>query len=87
MARHYSDHHAIPNDFDLVFPASNGRWMCRKNWQRRGFNAACIEAGLVETIEKDGERIEVPKYRPYDLRHFFASMLIDKKTTSRRSKS
>jgi integrase len=87
MARHYSDHHAIPNDFDLVFPASNGRWMCRKNWQRRGFNAACIEAGLVETIEKDGERIEVPKYRPYDLRHFFASMQIDKKTTSRRSKS
>jgi integrase len=80
MVRHYSDHHAAPNDFDLVFPASNRRWMCRKNWQRRGFNAACIEAGLVETVEQDGERIEVPKYRPYDLRHFFASMLIEKQT-------
>ena len=80
MVRHYSDHHAVPNDFDLVFPASNGRWLCRKNWQRRGFNAACIEAGLVETVEQDGERIEVPKYRPYDLRHFFASMLIEKQT-------
>lgn len=80
MVRHYSDHHATLNDFDLVFPASNGRWLCRKNWQRRGFNEACLEAGLVETVEKDGERIEVPKYRPYDLRHFFASMLIERKT-------
>ena len=45
-----------------------------------GFNVACIEAGLVETVEEEGRIVHKPKYRPYDLRHFFASMLIEKKT-------
>ncbi len=80
MVRHYADYHAAKNDYDLVFPASSGHWQCRRNWQRRGFNVACIEAGLVEATEKHGKRIERPKYRPYDLRHFFASMLIEKQT-------
>lgn len=79
MVRHYAENHAMDNKYDLVFPASNGRWLCRRNWQRRGFNAACIEAGLVTACEIKGELIEQPKYRPYDLRHFFASMLIEKK--------
>lgn len=48
-------------------------------WQRRGFNVACVEAGLVEIVEEDGKEIEQPKYRPYDLRHFFASVLIEQK--------
>ena len=48
-------------------------------WQRRGFNRACEEAGLMVEVEDEetGEVIEKPKYRPYDLRHFFASMLIE----------
>lgn len=79
MVRHYAEHHATANEFDLIFPAANGRWLCRKNWQRRGFDVACKEAGLVETVEGKGGRIEQSKYRPYDLRHFFASMLIEKK--------
>jgi len=80
MVSYYSDHLAAPNEYDLAFPASNGRWICRKNWQRRGFNSACIEAGLIESKEEKGNTVEKPKYRPYDLRHFFASMLIEKKT-------
>ena len=68
------------NKHDLVFPASNGGLQSRRNWQRRGFNVACMEAGLIETIEKDGEPIEQPKYVPYDLRHFFASILIERNT-------
>lgn len=76
MIRHYAAHHSAPNEHDLVFPAANGSWMCRKNWQRRGFNAACFEAGLV--IPGD-DGTDLPKYRPYDLRHFFASMLIERK--------
>ena len=80
MVRHYSSHHAATNEYDLVFPAENGRWMCRKNWQRRGFNSACMKAGLTIKAEKNGEFIDVPKFRPYDLRHFFASLLIEKKT-------
>lgn len=78
MVRHYADHHAAPNKFDLVFPARNGQWMCRKNWQRRGFNIACTKAGLVDIEVKRGKTIEQPRYRPYDLRHFFASMLIER---------
>lgn len=76
MVRHYIEHHSHDNDFDLVFPASNGRWMCRKNWQRRGFNVACERAGLMEKVEKNGKTVEQPMYRPYDLRHFYASILI-----------
>lgn len=84
MVRHYSEHHAMPNKHDLVFPAENGKWICRKNWQRRGFNTACLKAGLTTTIEKDGDDVDVPKFRPYDLRHFFASLLIEKKTNLKR---
>lgn len=80
MVRHYAEKHASDNSYDLVFPASNGKWLCRRNWQRRGFNVACLEAKLVETVQENGEAVERPKYRPYDLRHFFASMHIEKGT-------
>ena len=79
MVRHYGKKEENNNDYDLVFPAENGRWLCRKNWQRRGFDVACLKAGLSTKVEKGGEEIEVPKYRPYDLRHFFASLLIERK--------
>ena len=79
MVRHYADHLAIPNTYDLFFPAESGRWICRRNWQRRGFETACEKAGLMEQVEVDGQIIDQVKYRPYDLRHFFASMLIAQK--------
>ncbi len=79
LVRHYGDTHGIETKHDLVFPAANGRWLCRRNWQRRGFNVACEKAGLMETVEEGSKTIERPKYRPYDLRHFFASMLIENK--------
>jgi integrase len=79
MVGHYANH-AADNKYDLIFPSESGRWQSRRNWQRRGFNIACEEAGLVETVTVDGEDVEQAKYRPYDLRHFFASMLIEKKT-------
>lgn len=78
MVRHYASHHAKDNPYDLVFPTDNGRWICRKNWQRRGFNVACIQAGLVDAGLKNGQPVEKPRYRPYDLRHFFASILIER---------
>lgn len=79
MIRYYADHLAVPNRYDLVFPSDNGRWQCRRNWQRRGFEVACEKAGLIESVEIDGIVEERVKYRPYDLRHFFASMLIEKR--------
>jgi integrase len=84
MVHHYAKHHAVPNKFDLVFPAENGQWLAPQNWLRRGFYVACIEAGLVEETEEDGETVVRPKYRPYDLRHFYASMLIEQRVNLKR---
>lgn len=58
---------------DLLFPSKTGGLMDRRNWQRRGFNVACLEAGLMI----DGLEQPKPKYIPYDLRHFFASTIIE----------
>jgi integrase len=79
MVRHYAEKHSAPNEYDLVFPTTNGKWQCPRNWRRRGFNEVCMKAGLVETIKTGSRTIVRPKYRPYDLRHFYASMLFAKK--------
>lgn len=79
LLREYIDQYTLENDYDLIFPSLEGKWQCRKNWQRRGFNVACIEAGLVEEQKIKGETVIKPKYRPYHLRHFYASMLFEKK--------
>src|SRR5258708_39774547 len=81
MVHQYAKHHAVPNKYDLVFPTENGRWLAPQNWRNRGFYVACIEAGLVEETEEDGETVVRPKYRPYDLRHFYASMLIEQRVS------
>lgn len=85
MVSHYADNHAAPNKYDLVFPTSNGKWQSTNNWRRRGFLAACFEAGLVD-LEKDlnGKTKEVPRFKPYDLRHFYASMLIENRINLKR---
>ena len=36
------------------------------------------------TVEEDGKTFDRPKYKPYDLRHFYASMLIDDKVNLKR---
>ena len=38
MVRHYADHHGVKNKYDLVFPATNGRWYQPAQLARRGFN-------------------------------------------------
>lgn len=84
MVTYYRDHKAEPNTYDLIFPTSTGRWLLPDHWRKRGFYAACEEAGLVEEVEEDGQRITKPRYKPYDLRHFFASMLIEKRMNLKR---
>lgn len=85
MVQHYAENHAAASPHDLVFPTANGRWQSTNNWRRRGFCAACIEAGLVDVkLDAKGNEIEVPRYKPYDLRHFYASMLIEKRVNLKR---
>lgn len=88
MVQHYAEFLAVKNKYDLVFPTSTGRWQETDNWRKRGFYKACIEAGLVE-LEKNelGEEIIKPKYSPYDLRHFYASMLIEQRVNLKRIQS
>ncbi len=81
---HYRDHKATKNDHDLVFPTSAGHWQSVDTWRRRCFHEACEAAGLMETVEEDGKAVERPKYRPYDLRHFYASVLIARRTNLKR---
>lgn len=84
MVIHFADNHATANEFELVFPTKTGRWQSANNWRRHGFGAACFEAGLVEEIEIDGKTVERQKYSPYDLRHFYASMLIESRVNLKR---
>jgi integrase len=84
MLRHYVDTKAIQNEYDLVFPTSTGKWQSVRNWRNRGFAGVCEEAGLMVKVKEDGETVERPKYKPYDLRHFYASMLIDQRVNLKR---
>lgn len=76
MVAYYRDHLAMENKFDLIFPTSGGRWQSLDNWRKRGFGEACEQAGLMDIETVDGEEIRTPRYTPYALRHYFASVLI-----------
>lgn len=84
MVRHYAENFAAPNDHSLVFPTSSGHWQSTDNWRKRGFYAACEKAELMQIVDIDGEQVERPKYSPYDIRHFYASMLIEKRVNLKR---
>ena len=84
---HYIRTHGIPNKNDLVFPTSTGRWQSVNNWRRLGFAAACIEAGLFDEVKLNGRLVQRPKYSPYDLRHFYASMLIERRVNLKKIQS
>lgn len=79
LVKHYAEHIAQPNDYDLVFPTSTGKWQCINNWRNRAFSVLCMEAGLIEEMEERGRVVQKPRFSPYDLRHFFASMLIERR--------
>lgn len=76
MLHRYVRDHSPANNFDLVFPTATGQWQSLDNWRKRCFVAACMHAGLTETVIVDGKEVLKPRYSPYDLRHYFASMLI-----------
>ncbi len=84
MVEYYATYKAAPSKYDLIFPTASGKCQNTDNWRKRGFYAACTEAGLVDIVEVDGQPIEKPKFKPYDLRHFYASMLIDQRVNLKR---
>jgi len=60
-------------DRQLVFPSREGGHQPYRFFLRRGWHKLMHEAGLVV---EDDRGCSKPKYSPYALRHFFASMLI-----------
>lgn len=84
MVLHYANKHGISNKHDLVFPTATGTWQSVSNWRKLGFDAVCYEAGLIEQVEREGKMIERRKFSPYDLRHFYASMLIEQRVSLKR---
>lgn len=87
MLRHYAEQHdEEKNTFDLVFPTSSWTWQSPDNWRKRGFSMVCEEAGMMVKagVDAAGEPIYRPKYTPYALRHFYASMLIEQRTNLKR---
>lgn len=84
MLEHYIARSEIESPYGLVFPSETGRWQQVENWRNRGFKVACIEAGLIEQVEENGKLVEKPKFTPYALRHFYASMLIREKVDLKR---
>lgn len=76
MVTYYRDHLAMENKFDLIFPTAGGRWQSLDNWRKRGFREACEHAGLLDVETVNGKEISTPRYTPYALRHYFASVLI-----------
>ena len=76
MVRDYVATLETPNEHDLAFPTSTGKWQSQDNWRKRCFDEVCRHAGLVETSIEDGKQITRSRYSPYALRHYFASVLI-----------
>jgi integrase len=76
MVTHYRDHLTVTNDYDLVFATSTGQWQSLDNWRKRCFVTVSEKAGLMDTAVVDGEEVSIPRYSPYALRHYFASVLI-----------
>lgn len=59
---------------ELVFPAANGKEMDAKNMCQREWRPALVRSGIKAEIEAAGH----PSFRFHDLRHVFASVLLDK---------
>ena len=76
MLQEYKERFYRKNEHGLLFSTETGRWLQVEHWRKRGFYSACMEAGLVEHHSEDGAEMLKPKYTPYSLRHFYASMLI-----------
>jgi integrase len=65
------------SDKNLVFPTANGAPMALTNFRVGAWDPLMREAKLMKTVKRGGKKIQVPKYTPYALRHYFASKLIE----------
>lgn len=61
----------------LVFATASGEPMALVNFRAGCWDPLMREAKLMKVVKRGGKNVEVPKYTPYALRHYFASKLIE----------
>ena len=66
-----------------LFPTSSGKWV---GIEKIGLDAVSVQPAsklsLIVSTTEHGRIVERPKLSPYDLRHFYASMLIEQRKCS-----
>lgn len=81
----YKENKWVDNQYRLVFPSKNKTVQSRQNFLRRGWYPLMKEAGLGNVVENNqGKSVFKPKYTPYSLRHFFASLQIENDRATKR---
>lgn len=66
-----------PSSLDLVFPTATGKPMALVNFRAGAWDPLMKEAGLMDDAQRGDKIVQVPRYTPYALRHYFASKLIE----------
>lgn len=76
MARTYQKGRSGPNNDGLLFPGEIGGHQRYNNYLRRGWHTLMEHASMIDEFMLDGSKVSGPRYTPYSLRHFYASVLI-----------
>lgn len=77
MIRSYQATRGGPKKGALLFPNETGGHQRYNNYLRRCWHKLMEHASMLDQQEIDGEEVFEPRYTPYSLRHFYASMLIN----------
>ena len=78
IIREYQQTRGAAKPGGLLFPAENGQHQRYRNFLVRCWYKLMEHAQMLDMSEADGEEVWTPRYTPYSLRHFYASMLIAK---------
>lgn len=84
LVRQYIEDAAHESDLGLAFPTKTGKPQLVDTFRSRAWYPLMKEAKLMVEKDVDGKKVMQPKFTPYALRHFFASMLIQKRTNLKR---
>ena len=76
MVKAYQKTRKAKSKDGLVFPGETGGHQRYNNYLRRGWHTLMEHAGIIDEQKIDGKKVSRPRYTPYSLRHFYASMLI-----------
>jgi integrase len=76
MVRAYRKARKGPKKDGLLFPGETGGHQRYNNYLRRGWHVLMEHASMIDEYTVDGQKVTGPRYTPYSLRHFYASMLI-----------